>query len=78
MADAFGRIVPETPENIAKRDRDLAEIARQQERDREATAKAEARRLAGCERRGIIPADCPRPAPVEPAVIAGTSDTVRF
>jgi lipoprotein-anchoring transpeptidase ErfK/SrfK len=78
MADAFGRIVPATPENIAKKERDLAALERQAEKDRAAAEKAEAKRLAACERRGIEPADCPRPAPPEAVVVAGTSDTVRF
>jgi hypothetical protein len=78
MADAYGRIVPETPENIAKKERDLAQIARQAEKDRAAAEKAEEKRLASCRRRGIEPDDCPRPAPAEAVVVAGTSDTLRF
>lgn len=78
MADAYGRIVPETPENIARKERDLEVIARQAERDAAAAERAEEKRLAACARRGIEPADCPRPAPVEPVIVAGTSDTVRF
>jgi lipoprotein-anchoring transpeptidase ErfK/SrfK len=78
MADAYGRIVPETPEAIAKRERDLAALERQAEKDRAAAERADAKRLSACERRGIEPADCPRPAPVEAAVVAGTSDTTRF
>lgn len=78
MTDAYGRIVPETPENIAKKERDLAAIAKQEAKDKAAAEKAETKRLASCERRGIEPGDCPRPAPVEPVVFAGTSDTTRF
>ena len=78
MTDAYGRVVPETPENIAQKEKDLAAIAKQEAKDKEAAEKAEAKRLAACERRGIEPADCPRPAPVEAAVVVGTSDTVRF
>lgn len=78
MSDAYGRLVPETPENIAKKEKDLAAIAKQEAKDKAAAEKAETKRLAACERRGIEPEDCPRPAPVEPTVFAGTSDTVRF
>jgi lipoprotein-anchoring transpeptidase ErfK/SrfK len=77
MADAYGRIVPETPENIAKKERDLEMIAKQEAKDREAAEKAETKRLAACKRRGIEPEDCPRPAPVEATVTVGTSDTSR-
>ncbi len=72
MADAFGRIVPETPENIAQKERDLAALARKAARDQEAAERAEVQRLASCRRRGIEPADCPRPAPVTTAVTVGT------
>jgi lipoprotein-anchoring transpeptidase ErfK/SrfK len=78
MSDAYGRLVPATPENIAKKERDLEQIARQEAKDREAAEKAETKRLAACQRRGIEPEDCPRPAPVEPTVFAGTSDSLRF
>lgn len=77
MIDAFGRVVPATPENMAKKERDLAEIARQAEKDREAARKAEEKRLAACARRGIEPGDCPRPMPVDSTVVVGTSDTSR-
>jgi lipoprotein-anchoring transpeptidase ErfK/SrfK len=75
MSDAYGRVVPATPENIAKKERDLVAIARQAEKDKAAAEKAEAKRLAACERRGIEPDDCPRPAPPEATVTVGTSDT---
>lgn len=77
MIDAFGRVVPETPENIARKERDLAEIARKAEKDREAAQKAEEKRLASCARRGIEPEDCPRPVPPAATVTVGTSDTSR-
>lgn len=77
MIDAFGRVVPATPENMSKKERDLAEIARKAEKDREAAAEAERKRLAACQRRGIEPGDCPRPMPVDSTVVVGTSDTSR-
>ena len=75
MSDAYGRIVPETPENISKKEKDLAAIAKQAEKDRAAAEKAERKRLAACERRGIEADDCPRPAPATATVTVGTSDT---
>jgi lipoprotein-anchoring transpeptidase ErfK/SrfK len=77
MSDAYGRIVPATPENIAKKEKDLELIAKQAEKDRVAAEKAERKRLAACERRGIEPEDCPRPAPADATVTVGTSDTSR-
>jgi lipoprotein-anchoring transpeptidase ErfK/SrfK len=74
MSDAYGRLVPETPENIAKKEADLALIAKQEEKDRVAAEKAEKKRLASCQRRGIEPEDCPRPAPATAAVVVGTAD----
>jgi lipoprotein-anchoring transpeptidase ErfK/SrfK len=74
MEDAFGRIVPATPENMEKKERDLAEIARKVERDRAAAEKADKRRLAACARRGIEPGDCPGPELPEATVVVGTSD----
>jgi L,D-transpeptidase catalytic domain len=77
MLDAFGRVVPETPENIAKKEKDLAAIARKTEKDRVASEKAERKRLAACERRGISPEDCPRPQTPAATVTVGTSDGAR-
>lgn len=77
MSDAYGRIVPATPENIAQKEKDLIAIEKQAEKDRVAAEKAETKRLAACERRGIEPDDCPRPAPREATVTVGTSDTAR-
>ncbi len=77
MTDAYGRVVPETPENLAKKEEDLARIARQEEKDLAAAEKAEKKRLAACQRRGIDPDECPRPAPAEAVVTAGTSDSSR-
>ncbi|NHB75753.1 L,D-transpeptidase [Rhodobacter sp. M37P] len=73
MIDAYGRLVPETPENIAKKERDAAEIARQEAKDRVAAEKAERKRLAACERRGIAAEECPRPVVSGTAVTVGTS-----
>lgn len=70
MDDAWGLAVPETPENIAQREKDLITKAEQEAREKaeaeEAAAKAEAerakaekKRLAACRRKGIAEADCP-------------------
>lgn len=70
MEDAYGRAVPETPENIAKREADLvikaeaeaaaakaeAEAAAKAEKER---LKAEKKRLAACKRQKIAEEDCP-------------------
>ncbi|MBL9053288.1 MAG: L,D-transpeptidase family protein [Tabrizicola sp.] len=73
MIDAYGRVVAETPENIAKKEKDLAAIEKQAEKDRVAAEKAEKKRLAACEKRGIAAEECPRPAPAEAVVTVGTS-----
>lgn len=70
MIDAYGRLVPQTPENIAKKERDEIAIARQEAKDRVAFEKAERKRLAACDRRGIAAEECPRP------VVSGTAVTV--
>lgn len=66
MDDAYGRAVPETPENIALKERQAVEkaeaeaaAARQAEIDAEEAAKADRRRLAACRRKGIGADDCP-------------------
>ncbi|MDB5659613.1 MAG: hypothetical protein JWS10_2228 [Cypionkella sp.] len=70
MDDAWGRAVPETPENIARKPRDAqmlvdqeaaqAEAAmKQAELDAKEAAKAEKKRLSTCKRKGIDAADCP-------------------
>jgi len=74
MLDAYGRTVPATPQNIAKKEKDAAAIARQESKDRVAAEKAEKKRLDFCARRGIEPEDCPRPAPQDALVTVGTSD----
>lgn len=75
MTDAYGRIVPETPENIAKKEADLELIAKQAEKDKVAAEKAEKKRLAACERRGILAEECPRPNAPGATVTVGTSET---
>lgn len=75
MLNAFGHMVPETPEAIAQKEKDLAAIARQEAKDKAAFEKAERKRLAACERRGIPEAEC---APAETGatvVTVGTSDS---
>lgn len=70
MLNAFGHMVPATPENVQQKEKDLAMIARQEAKDRDASAKAAKKRLAFCARRGIPDAEC---APTETAVTVGTS-----
>ncbi len=74
MDDAYGRVVPETPENIAKKERDLQLLAEKAEKDTAAAEKAEKKRLSSCKRRGVPAEDCPLPELVDPTVTAGTSD----
>jgi len=77
MDDAYGRAVPQTPENIALKEKEAVRIveaeARQAEADATAAekaakeaAKADRKRLAACRRSGIAPDDCP----VAEAVVA--------
>jgi lipoprotein-anchoring transpeptidase ErfK/SrfK len=61
MIDAYGRLVPETPENIAKKEKEAAVIARQEARDKAAAEKAERKRRAACARRGIPDEECAPP-----------------
>ncbi len=75
MEDAYGRVVPATPENMTKKEKDLVLIARQAEKDRAAAEKADKKRLAACKRRGILPEDCPGPELPDAVVTVGTSDT---
>jgi len=72
MDDAYGRAVPETPENIALKEKQAVVLAKAEaqsaadearaaaEASREAE-KAERKRLAACRRSGIAPDDCPAP-----------------
>ena len=75
MTDAFGRVVALTPENEAKKEKDLAAIDKQAAKDRAAAEKAETKRLAACERRGIAAEECPRPEVPGAVVTVGTSDS---
>lgn len=75
MTDAYGRVVALTPENEAKKAADLAAIEKQAEKDRVAAEKAETKRLASCERRGIPAEECPRPDAPGAVVTVGTSDS---
>jgi L,D-transpeptidase catalytic domain len=74
MINAYGRLVPETPENIAQKEKDAARIAKQEAKDRVAAEKAERKRLAACDRRGIAAEECPRPEAPGAVVTVGTSD----
>lgn len=84
MDDAWGRAVPETPENIAQKPLDeqmLVEqeaakaeaAAKQAELDAKTAAKAEKKRLSACKRKGIDEADCP-PLPELASADAATSN----
>ncbi|TAG19235.1 MAG: L,D-transpeptidase [Rhodobacterales bacterium] len=72
MEDAYGRVVPDTVENEAQKEKDLALIAKQAEKDRAAAEKADKKRLAACQRRGIEPEDCPGPELPASMVTVGT------
>ena len=84
MDDAWGRAVPQTPENIAKLETDKQKIIEEEaakvEADRIAAekaakeaAKADKKRLSACKRQGIAAEDCP-PLP-ELTAAAGAADT---
>jgi lipoprotein-anchoring transpeptidase ErfK/SrfK len=83
MDDAWGRVVPQTPEAVAQREKDLVEIAEREKREAErkakedekarlAAEKAEKKRLASCKRKGIEPEACPA---LETAAAAGDGAT---
>lgn len=74
MDDAYGRVVPATEDNIAKKEKDLKLIAELAEKDKAAAAKAEKKRLAACKRRGLPAEDCPLPELPEATVTVGTAD----
>lgn len=74
MLNAYGRMVPETPENIARKEKELKALAKQEARDKAAAEKAERKRLAACARRGIPDAEC-IPEETPPVVTVGTSDS---
>ena len=74
MDDGFGRAVPETPENIALKERQLVQIAAAEEAKAKTdaaaaekaakdAAKADRKRLAACRRSGVADAECPLAAP---------------
>jgi lipoprotein-anchoring transpeptidase ErfK/SrfK len=71
MINAYGHLVPETPENLAKKEKDAAVIAKQEAKDKAAAEKADRKRLAACARRGIPDGECPRPEGA--AVMVGTA-----
>lgn len=81
MDDAWGRIVPATPENIEKKERDLVDladyeareaerIAHETEEQRKADEKAERQRLRKCRNQGIAEENC---APAALEVIEGVA-----
>lgn len=59
MDDAFGRVVPATPENEAQRVKDEARIGDKAAADRAAVEKANEKQQKLCKRQGIAPEDCP-------------------
>ena len=72
MLNAYGHMVPATPENEAKKEKDAALLAKQEAKDKAAAEKAEKKRLAACAKRGIPDAEC---APSEQvALTVGTSE----
>ncbi len=72
MLNAYGHMVPETPENAAKKEKDEVALAKQDAKDKAAAEKAEKKRLAACAKRGIPDAEC---APSETVAVAvSTSD----
>lgn len=73
MLNAYGHMVPETPENVAKKEKDAAALAKQEARDKAAAEKAEKKRLAACARRGIPDEEC-APSATASTVTVGTSD----
>jgi lipoprotein-anchoring transpeptidase ErfK/SrfK len=61
MLNAYGHMVPATPENTAKKDKDAAALAKKEARDKAAAEKAEKKRLAACAKRGIPDEECAAP-----------------
>jgi lipoprotein-anchoring transpeptidase ErfK/SrfK len=78
MLNAYGHMVPETPENMAKKEQDLAALEQQAAKDRVAAEKAERKRLAACSRRGIPENECAPSESGSPVVTVGTSDGTTF
>ena len=73
MLNAHGHMVPETPENVEKKAKDEAALAKQAARDQTAAEKAEKKRLAACARRGIPDDEC-APSESVATVTVGTSE----
>jgi lipoprotein-anchoring transpeptidase ErfK/SrfK len=59
MDDAYGRVVPDTPENRERLIAEEAAIAQKFEEDRIAAEKAQERHLRKCRRQGLPEAECP-------------------
>lgn len=85
MDDAYGRAVPDTPENVAQKAEDektiAEEAAQKAEQDRIAAekaakeaAKADKKRLATCKRQHIDAEDCPPLPPVTADAGAGQTN----
>ena len=83
MDDAYGRAVPATPENIARKPQDEQRLVEQEaasaeaavkqaELDAKNAAKADKKRLSACKRKGIDEADCP-PLPEMATADAGST-----
>ena len=73
MLNAYGHMVPESPENLARKEKELAALAKQEAKDKAAAEKAEKKRLAACARRGIPDAEC-IPSETAATVTVGTAD----
>ena len=61
ILNAYGHMVPETPENVTKREKEAAALAKQEARDQAAAEKAEKKRLSACAKRGIPDEECAPP-----------------
>lgn len=70
MLNANGHMVPATPENQARKEKELVALAKQEARDKAAAEKALKKRLAACAKRGIPDAEC---VPTETTVTVGTA-----
>ena len=84
--DAYGRAVPDTPENVAQREVDAVTIVEDEERraQEEAIAsenaaklaeKADKKRLSACKRQGIDARDCPAPPEMTAPDMTATANT---
>jgi hypothetical protein len=61
MLNAYGHMIPASPENQAKKAKEEAALAKEEARDKAAAEKAERKRLAACARRGIPDEECGAP-----------------